>query len=232
MNHKKYISVRDVSFSFSQEGKPFFENMAIDFKVGQINFVCGKNGMGKSTLLKILSGKASSHVQGTFHFEGKNYALQNLQDQFDGIAMVSQNFNEMLVETYSFDENLQFALLSKYPSLKKLSKTLPLPCFVEKYGINSDIPIQMLSGGQRQILSILMVLQRCPKILLLDEPTAALDEENSNLVMTFLQELCIQESITIIAIVHDFELVKKYSQVVYFELYQEHRIRKVRIIAV
>ncbi|MDP3788361.1 MAG: energy-coupling factor ABC transporter ATP-binding protein [Candidatus Chromulinivorax sp.] len=229
MNLKKQVTLRDVNFSFTHNGKPFFEDLSIDFNIGQINFVCGKNGMGKSTLLKILSGMAlQKNVSGTLHVDGLTYDLQKIDGMLQSIAMVSQNFNSMLVDSYSFYENLQFALLPQYPFFQGLSVSLPLPEFVEKYGINELLPIHLLSGGQRQILSILMVVQRSPKILLLDEPTAALDEENAGIVMDFLQNLCIQENITIIMIVHNIDVVEKYTRSSYFELYLDAGIRRVR----
>jgi ABC-type bacteriocin/lantibiotic exporter with double-glycine peptidase domain len=119
--------------------------------------------------------------------------------------------------------------MGRYPLLQKLPQLKPFPLFIEKYGIDFTMPIGLLSGGQRQILAILMVLQRCPRILLLDEPTAALDEENAAIVMDFLQELALQENITIIAIVHHHELVQKYAGPFYFELYKQGDLRCVRM---
>lgn len=230
---KKQIALHNVYFTFSLTAQPFFQDLMIDFNPGCINFVCGKNGMGKSTLLKILSGAAPhKNLSGTLRIDNVVYDLQKVDGMLQSIAMVSQNFNSMLVDAYSFYENLQFALLPQYPAVAKLPVPLPLPEFVEKYGINLQMPIRLLSGGQRQILSILMVLQRSPKILLLDEPTAALDEENATIVMDFLQDLCMQEDLTIIAIVHNFDLVEKYAGSIYFELYQDAGIRRVRTVSV
>lgn len=229
----KNITLQNVHFAFPQTAQPFFQGLTIDFNPGHINFVCGKNGMGKSTLLKILSGAApQKNLLGTLQVDDIAYDLQKMDGMLRSIAMVSQNFNSMLVDSYSFYENLQFALLPQYPSFGMLSAPVPLPKFVEKYGINPSMPIRLLSGGQRQILSILMVLQRSPEILLLDEPTAALDEENARIVMDFLQDLCAQEDITIIAIVHNLDLVEKYAGSTYFELYQDAGVRRVRTISI
>jgi ABC-type sugar transport system ATPase subunit len=128
MHAKKQVALQNIYFSFTQVGKPFFENLSIDFKVGQINFVCGKNGMGKSTLLKIFSGTAlQKSLQGTLQIDEVAYDVQKLDGMLKSIAMVSQNFNVMLVDSYSFYENLQFALLSAYPSFVTLPTPLPLP---------------------------------------------------------------------------------------------------------
>jgi len=233
MNMIQYLSLYNVSFSFGQGCSQFFDNIAIDFKVGQINFICGKNGMGKSTLLKILSGNIrSKNLQGILQIDQTLYDLQTFHDVNKPIAFVVQNFNTMLIDNYTFYKNLQFSLLSYYPSLNLLPMILPLPTFVENYKINLNIPIHLLSGGQRQILSILMVLQRSPKILLLDEPTASLDEENAKIVMNFLQDLCERENITIIAIVHHIEMVKKYAESSYFELYDDAGLRKIRSVLI
>jgi len=121
--------------------------------------------------------------------------------------------------------------MSYYPSLCELPETKPLPSLIEKYGIDYNIPVSLLSGGQRQILSILMVLERSPKILLLDEPTAALDEENTQLVMDFLQDLCKHQGLTIIAIVHSHELVEKYTPQGYYELASYHGQREIKFVS-
>ena len=67
--------------------------------------------------------------------------------------------------------------------------------------------MHQLSGGQRQILALMMKLQGNPGLLLLDEPTAALDEENAGLVFDFLKGL----PLTVLAVCHDEELVERYT---------------------
>jgi ABC-type lipoprotein export system ATPase subunit len=77
----------------------------------------------------------------------------------------------------------------------------------------------MLSGGQRQILAILMALQKSASILLLDEPTAALDDKNSSMVMSFLNELlATDKNLTVLIICHDKELVDTYAHSQYHQI--------------
>lgn len=216
----KNIALQGVTFSFAQQNKHFFDNLHVEFRPGSINFIQGKNGVGKSTLLQIFSGKMHQEhsLQGALQVGLDMYNLSESYRIEQVVAFVPQNFNELLVDAYSFYENLQFVHMSKYPSLCALPVINELPKLIEKYGIDYTIPVSLLSGGQRQILSMLMVLERLPKILLLDEPTAALDEENTKLVMDFLQDLCKHQGMTIIAIVHNQELVDAYSSSGFFEL--------------
>ncbi|MGZ6250688.1 MAG: ATP-binding cassette domain-containing protein [Candidatus Chromulinivorax sp.] len=232
MHNKNSIGLRHVCFEFS-ENNPFFKDLSIDFHQNALNFICGKNGTGKSTLLKILAGKVLHGLSGQLIIDEKSYDFKDFYMIQNSIGMVAQNFDSMLVSPATFYENLQFAQLPKYPGLAKLSSLKTLPNFIKKYGIDPHIPVYRLSGGQRQILSILMVLERLPKLLLLDEPTAALDEENAQIVMSFLQELCLQKDLTIVAIVHDFDLVKKYAPDKYIQLYQkENGIRDMQIVKI
>jgi len=233
MKRNKNIILQGITFSFAQQQKIFFNDLNIEFISQNINFIQGKNGVGKSTLLQILSGKMSkdNQLQGELQIDDIIYDVADVQQIAKVVAFVPQNFDEILVDAYSFSKNLQCAQISHYPSLFQLSQKKPLPLLIKKYGINYNIPVSLLSGGQRQILSILMVLEQAPEILLLDEPTAALDEENTIIVMDFLQDLCADQGLTIIAIIHNQELVEKYAPQGYFELTNHFGQREVRFIA-
>lgn len=80
---------------------------------------------------------------------------------------------------------------------------------VDRFHIDRKKPVHLLSGGQRQILALLMVLQTPIDYLLLDEPTATLDEENAEMVFEFLQGLT-QEGLTIFVVCHDKDLVERF----------------------
>ena len=217
------MKIKKLSFKFDKNAQYFFNDLSIDFAAGKINFIQGKNGVGKSTLFNILQGNipASSLISGEFEL-GKQIvsAQQNAIDSNMSyqVKMVQQQFDKMLALNFTFDQNLQIAQLNQYPGLGQLPKVHSVPHIINNFSINRNIPIQLLSGGQRQILSILMVLQKPTKLLLLDEPTAALDEKNADMVMQFLQELIKETDITILVISHDTELVKKYAQGNYYQI--------------
>jgi ABC-type lipoprotein export system ATPase subunit len=92
---------------------------------------------------------------------------------------------------------------------------------LQEFNIDIHKKVDELSGGQKQILAILMALQKPTKLLLLDEPTAALDPKNAHMVMQCLQKLAQELDITVLIISHDKELVLAYAPGYYFEITQD-----------
>ena len=127
----------------------------------------------------------------------------------EGIVLVNQRFDQTLADRFSFEENLKFGCMGAFPSLfSRLKKPSFYPALIEKFNIDLSLPAYMLSGGQRQILALLMKMQRKSRIMLLDEPTATLDEENARLVFAFLHSL---ENITLLVTCHDQKLLSEYT---------------------
>lgn len=191
------MNIIQLSYRHHKEAPYFFKDLSFELEAGKIHALHGKNGTGKSVLLGLLSGQKppKAIVEGEIRPAGKT-------------MLVNQRYDQLIADIFSFAENLQFACMNRIPSLiKPLAQTeIPLN-FVEKFSIDVDKPVYQLSGGQRQILALLMVLQKPCEILLLDEPTAALDEENAELVFEFLKLL----KMTIVVVCHDRELASRYT---------------------
>lgn len=219
---KTSLLLNNVSFQFTQQTSPFFKNVSASFAPGTVHFIQGQNGVGKSTFFRILQGKiegreiASGSI--TLNDISYNLATTHAQALEQHIKFVQQKFDLMLADQFSFEENLRCAALPHYPNLTPLPQHAPLPPFITRFGINPKQPVKSLSGGQRQILAILMALQKPTQILLLDEPTAALDIKNSHMVMEFLHELVATTGITVLIICHNPELVKTYAKHGYFHM--------------
>ena len=211
--------VHHVSYKHHQQASYFFKDLSFEIELGKMHALHGKNGMGKSVLMNILSGKNSPHSI----IEGEITRREN-------VTLVNQRFDHMIADQFSFEENLKFACMHPFPKIFSRLKTPYIDLdFIEKFHIDMSQPVYKLSGGQRQILALLMVLQRKVNILLLDEPTATLDEHNAEMVFEFLKTLT-KQNITLLIVCHDRDLVKRYAngQHLYLEM-ADNGMRRLRL---
>jgi len=211
---KNNLKIANLSFQFAKDKPFFFHNLSASFEAGKIHAIYGRNGSGKSTLFRLLQGHlmADDVVSGQIQLGDHVISISSSEKSaFNRIKMVSQKFDSMLADQLSFIENLKLASLNEFPTFGTLPKHQPLPDFLKRFDIDMHKPVRLLSGGQRQILAILMVLQKPCSVLLLDEPTAALDDQNAAMVMEFVRNLVQTMGMTMIMICHDKELAQRYA---------------------
>jgi ABC-type bacteriocin/lantibiotic exporter with double-glycine peptidase domain len=229
MNNNIALKLNQVDFKFSEENPFFFYNVSVSFPAQKIHFIRGQNGAGKSTLFKILQGRLEQKeiIAGSIELHGArhNFSEARVASFVGQIKLVQQKFDLMLADRFSFIENLRCANIGVHPNFTRLPDHQPLPAFIARFCINHDVPVKMLSGGQRQMLAILMALQKPTKVLLLDEPTAALDEQNAKMVMQFLDELVKATGITVLIICHDREIVETYASEGYYEIVVDEKTK-------
>jgi len=202
------MRVKNLCFQHHPEAPYFFKDLSFELEEGRIHALHGKNGMGKSVLLHILS----RHIEPG--------ALLTGEISEETAVLLSQQFDQTLVGPFTFLENLEFGSLAKFPSPFARLKILSIPEhfleLLDRFHIDVNLPVHKLSGGQRQILALLMKLQRNPRLLLLDEPTATLDEQNAVMVFEFLlKEL---NGVTMLIVCHDRELIHRYATGKHFRL--------------
>lgn len=208
--------IKNLSFKFDKHALQFFfHNVTINFTPNTIHFVQGDNGVGKSTFFNILQGTISkdAFLEASLQLDSHEFKARNnlLPEKFiHQVHTVQQNFDNMIAPQFTFMENLQLANLPKYPKLQALPYAT-LFDVIASLGIDPHKPASLLSGGQRQLLAILMALQKTTKLLLLDEPTATLDKKNADLVMKCLFKLAHDLKVTMLIICHDTELVNRYA---------------------
>ena len=177
------------------------DNISLEFESGKIYALLGENGAGKSTLVKILSGVIIPD-QGDI-FLNKNILKLNspLDAKKNDIGMVFQHFN--LFETLSVFENL---IIDSDKTKENLREKIEL--IMKKYNflINLDVPVLNLSAGQKQKVEIIRCLIRNPKVLIMDEPTSVLTEQETSELFLSLKKFS-EEGILIIYITHKLKEV-------------------------
>lgn len=194
------MRVEHLNYRHHKNGPLFFKDLNFHLDPGKLHALHGKNGTGKTVLLNILSGKqaSASFLEGNVAADGN-------------VVLVNQRFDRMIADQFSFNDNLRFARLNRFPAFfSGLKPSDSYEDFLKCFHIDAALPVNHLSGGQRQILALLMVLQRNVDVLLLDEPTATLDEHNAVIVFEFLKILTAQ-NVTVLAVCHDKELIEKYA---------------------
>lgn len=180
------------------------------FKDGTLTCVLGNSGAGKSTLLNLIAGLDIDY-DGEIEnlcFKEKNFSNKNLSNyRFNNVGFIFQDYH--LLNGCTVLENVIMGahLDSELTKEEKIEKALNL---LTELGLKNKANqmVHELSGGQKQRASIARALMNDPKIILADEPTAALDELNSDGVMKILKRLA--RNRTVIVITHS-EKVSKYA---------------------
>ncbi|MGH1363711.1 MAG: sugar ABC transporter ATP-binding protein [Calditrichia bacterium] len=176
---------------------------------GEIHAICGENGAGKSTLIKVLSGIYSeSSYEGSFAIDGKTVSFRGINDaSASGIAVIYQEL--ALVQEMTVAENIflgseptkmgRIDWNSVYSRTQNLLKTYNLQ-------LNPSARIDKLGVGEQQLVEIVKALSKETRILLLDEPTAALTETEVEILLEIVQGLK-KRGITCVYISHKLDEV-------------------------
>jgi len=186
----------------------------IDLHVEEGNFVVllGTNGSGKSTLLNAVAGMFMPDT-GKIELDGKNITRLPEHKRANFIGRVFQNPFSGTAPQMTIAENLSLA--SKRGSRRGLGKAIQsknMEIFRERFiPLGMDLeqrlenPIGKLSGGQRQALTLLMATYKHPKLLLLDEHTAALDPKTAKKVIHLTQEVIHTNKLTTMMVTHSMQ---------------------------
>ncbi len=215
------IQINHLSYAYTDT--PVLKNVSFEIKENEIVGLLGLSGSGKTTLLKILSGLLQPD-KGTYTIESylayekgkRNPILVN------DLGVVFQDYNLFMHMTVL--DNLALPYRLRYKTSKDESKRVALE-LLEQFGLSEHInkyPNEC-SGGQQQRIAIARALILNPRVLLIDEPTAALDQENTEIVTRLLKELN-KKGLTVVVITHDLPFAQSICQRV-IELKQGEIIR-------
>lgn len=200
------LKIENVSkyYKYGKNKKMILEDINIDFKDKGMVFILGMSGSGKSTLLNIIAGNLKSD-SGRVLYEGNDISkyndrwLDNYRNQV--VGYIYQDYN--LIEYMNVYDNVRIGQSNS--NLEYVNILLKQLDIYDK----RNIIVDKLSGGEKQRVAIARALVNDPKILLCDEPTGALDTENSLLVMDILKK--VSKNRLVIVVSHDKDLANKYN---------------------
>ncbi|MDR1567409.1 MAG: ABC transporter ATP-binding protein [Streptococcaceae bacterium] len=192
----------------------------IDFELNEGDFVTviGGNGAGKSTLLNSIAGTLPIK-EGEIFLNGQNITQQKVEQRAKDISRVFQDPKMGTAVRLSVEENLALALKrGEKRGLTSGVKAKDHNFFREQLatlGLGLETRLQaeigLLSGGQRQAITLLMATLVKPQLILLDEHTAALDPKTSAVVMKLTEKLIAENHLTAFMVTHNMEDAMRYG---------------------
>ena len=192
------IKIENLSKSFGE--KVVLDNINLDIKRGEFVTLLGPSGCGKTTLLRMLAGFASPD-QGTITMEEQN--ILNVPPHLRQLNTVFQRY--ALFPHLNVYENIAFGLKLKKVASKEIESRVRKALKMVSMTDYEDRDVNSLSGGQQQRVAIARAIVNRPKVLLLDEPLAALDLKMRKDMQMELKQMHEALGITFIYVTHDQE---------------------------
>jgi biotin transport system ATP-binding protein/energy-coupling factor transport system ATP-binding protein len=197
------ISVRNLTFKYEAEPTPALKDLNLDIKRGEYVAVIGPNGCGKTTLIRHFNALLLP-TEGSVEIDGLNTLdPKSVREIRRRVGMIFQNPDNQIVGM-SVEEDVAFGPgnLGLPPAEIRRRVNAALET-VGLTGLESRAP-HTLSGGQKQLLALAGVIAMDPQVIVLDEPTAALDPASKIKVLQLLEELN-RQGICIIQVTHSMD---------------------------
>ncbi len=179
------------------------DDISVDIKKGTVHCIVGENGAGKSTFIKLLTG-AESRTSGQILYDGAEYVPRSVRDAMNyGMSMLYQELN--IVEHLTVEQNLNLG--KEYHKLGFVvagHEDAHAASILKEIdpSINIKRPVSNLSVAQKQIIEIVKAIATEAKVIVMDEPTAAITEEETKKLFELIKDLKNKKDVTIIYISH------------------------------
>ena len=215
------ITISSISKTFNK-GNPneqkIFRNLNLEILKNDFIIVVGSNGSGKSTLLNLLAGTVFAD-EGSIYLDKKDISKYKEYKRSVWIARIFQNPLAGTASELSILENFRLAALrTKRKGLTigtgdKFKSVVKEKIRILNLGLENKLTMSMgsLSGGQRQALTLLMAIMDETRLLLLDEPTAALDPRTSVTIMDLAAKVIKEFDLTALLVTHQIKDVVGYG---------------------
>jgi len=209
------LVIKDVTKIFNKNSvnqKTALKNLSLTLEEGDFVTVIGSNGAGKSTLLNVIAGVYPID-SGSIKLDGNEISTLPEHKRAAFIGRVFQDPMKGTAPSMTVEENLALALArGKKRGLKRGISKKDRKLFKEKLevlglGLEKQLTnkVELLSGGQRQAMTVLMATLVKPKVLLLDEHTAALDPKTAKKIVELTNRIVRENNLTTLMVTHNME---------------------------
>ncbi|MFU0447220.1 iron efflux ABC transporter ATP-binding subunit FetA [Pseudocitrobacter faecalis] len=183
----------------------------INFSIapGEFKLITGPSGCGKSTLLKIIASLLSP-CEGTIQFKGQDYTTLSPEQYRQQVSYCAQT-------PALFGETVYDNLIFPWQIRNKRTEPDTFLGFLTRFGLPEETlskSINDLSGGEKQRISLIRNLQFLPDVLLLDEITSALDEENKHNVNDIIHRYVREKNIAVLWVTHDKDEIEHADDII------------------
>jgi putative ABC transport system ATP-binding protein len=199
-------------FRGSADERVALDGVSLDLRDGEFAVLIGSNGAGKSTLLNVVSGQMAVDG-GTVAIDGRDVTKEPEHRRAAHVARVTQDPLRGTFAGMSIEENLALAEMrsagrSLRPALTR-GRRDRYAAVLASFGLGLEqrlgTPVGLLSGGQRQVLALAMAVLHPPRVLLLDEHTAALDPRTAGVVMQASLDAIRAAGLTVLMVTHNMQ---------------------------
>lgn len=202
------LEMRDITKTFP--GVKALSDVSIKVERGEVHAICGENGAGKSTLMKVLSGVyPHGTYEGSIIFEGEEVTFGSIRDsEKAGIVIIHQElalspFLSIAENIFSGNERKRGFLIDWNATNVEAAKLLARVGLRE----NPDTRIMDIGVGKQQLVEIAKAMSKDVKLLILDEPTAALNDEDSAALLELIRGMR-DQGVTCIIISHKLNEIR------------------------
>ena len=211
------VSLREISKHFG-EGETRIDALravSLDVAPGEVVALRGPSGSGKTTLLNVIAcildpSEGAMSLQGELVYDQKWLRRDLRRLRLDKIGFIFQSHN--LLPFLSATDNVAIVLqLAGYEPALGRKRAIDLLDYLEVGNRRNAFPAK-LSGGEAQRVAIARALANRPRIILADEPTAALDSKRAQIVMDLLRKLAVDQSAAVIAVTHDEKIFDRFDR--------------------
>ncbi|MBW4669996.1 MAG: DevA family ABC transporter ATP-binding protein [Cyanomargarita calcarea GSE-NOS-MK-12-04C] len=220
MNTQPVITINNLNHYFgnAELKKQALFDINLDINQGEIIIMTGPSGSGKTTLLTLMGGLRSAQ-EGSLKILGQEICGANKKQLTRlrcNIGYIFQAHNLMTFLTAKENVRMSLELHDKFLNQDMDAKVIDI---LETVGLGNRVDYypESLSGGQRQRVAIARALVSHPKIVLADEPTAALDKKSGRDVVELMQKLAKEQGCTILLVTHDNRILDIADRIVYME---------------